>query len=251
MKTEAVCIVSCAPIRAEASDRSEMVNQLLFGETIRFNMVSSNWIEVETLHDGYKGFMDPKQVRALSHKDFKKWNDGLSPVFKRERLLNTPWGDQYICRGAQAPFRSMEFKLGQAECSWLEDDLNQPDSLIDCTRSYLNTPYLWGGRSPFGIDCSGLVQVVFALFGYRLPRDASEQVTAGDSIPYEEIQPGDLAFFQNKEKKIVHVGIASDHGKIIHASAFVREDPLLKDGIYHSETNIKTHELSAIRRIIW
>jgi cell wall-associated NlpC family hydrolase len=116
---------------------------------------------------------------------------------------------------------------------------------------YLNAPYLWGGKTPFGIDCSGFTQMVYKLNGYHLKRDASQQATEGEPLSFiEESEPGDLAFFDNEEGKIIHVGIIMDNNYIIHSSGKVRIDRLDHLGIYNAETNRHTHKLRVIKKMI-
>ena len=123
--------------------------------------------------------------------------------------------------------------------------------LIKTAFMYLNAPYLWGGKSPFGIDCSGFTQMVYKLNGYKLLRDASQQSKQGDALSFiEESEPGDLAFFDNEEGNIIHVGIMMEDNYIIHASGKVRIDRLDHLGIYNSEANRHTHKLRVIKKII-
>jgi cell wall-associated NlpC family hydrolase len=123
--------------------------------------------------------------------------------------------------------------------------------LIDQALKYFNAPYLWGGRSPLGIDCSGFVQVIYKMVGYALPRDASQQVHCGTSLSFvEETKPGDLAFFDDEEGRIVHVGIIWEKHKIIHASGKVRIDNVDQFGIYNLETKRYTHQMRVMKRII-
>jgi cell wall-associated NlpC family hydrolase len=123
--------------------------------------------------------------------------------------------------------------------------------LKNIAQKYLNTPYQWGGKNPFGIDCSGFTQMVFKISGYRLFRDASQQATQGRSIKdLKEARPGDLAFFQNDDGKITHTGIMIGGDKIIHASGKVRIDLLQEEGIINQETRVCTHRFSHIRRIL-
>ena len=123
--------------------------------------------------------------------------------------------------------------------------------LIDTTYLYLNAPYLWGGKTPFGIDCSGFTQMVYKLNGYKLLRDASQQALQGEALSFiEESEPGDLAFFDNEDGKIIHVGIIMEDNYIIHASGKIRIDRLDHLGIYNAETNKHTHKLRVIKKII-
>jgi len=116
---------------------------------------------------------------------------------------------------------------------------------------YLNAPYLWGGRSPFGIDCSGFTQVIYKLNGFKLPRDASQQATIGETLSFiEESESGDLAFFDNEEGNIIHVGIMLENNNIIHASGKVRIDKIDHQGIFNSETNTYSHRLRLIKKIL-
>ena len=116
---------------------------------------------------------------------------------------------------------------------------------------YLNSPYLWGGRSPFGIDCSGFTQMVFKLNGIKLPRDAYEQAEIGKTLNFiEETQKGDLAFFDNEEGKIIHTGIIIDKNKIIHSSGKVRIDNLDHYGIFNAETGKYSHNLRLIKKVV-
>ncbi|NTW32657.1 MAG: C40 family peptidase, partial [Bacteroidetes bacterium] len=123
--------------------------------------------------------------------------------------------------------------------------------IVENAYMYLDAPYLWGGRSPFGIDCSGFVQMVYKLIGIRLPRDASQQASQGTTINFlSEAVPGDIAFFDNEDGIIVHTGIIINNGQIIHASGRVRIDNLDHEGIFQVKTKKYTHKLRLIKRII-
>ena len=127
----------------------------------------------------------------------------------------------------------------------------QKNNLIETALLYLNTPYLWGGKTPFGIDCSGFTQMVYRLNGFQLLRDASQQATQGDALSFiEESSPGDLAFFDNNEGDIINVGIIMENHHIIHAHGKVRIDRIDHSGIYNVDTNTHSHKLRVIKSIV-
>ena len=249
IEKSAYCKVSISPIRAENKDEAEIVSQLLFGEVFTINEVQKNWINITTLFDAYSGWIDIKHLKLLSEKELKRWLDGLSPAFNLLTEIKTPWGNQRLIRGAYLSNENL-FNIGNDSFEILNSSKdNLPATIFETAASYLNAPYLWGGKQPFGIDCSGLTQMVYRFHGVNLPRDASQQVEIGQEIEFEDITEGDIAFFHNKSGKIINVGILNDKKQIIHASGCVRIDTLTKEGIVHSESNTITHYLNCIKRV--
>jgi hypothetical protein len=189
-----------------------------------------------------------KQLSAVA-------NDTFNLVFQEKDYSN-----KLIVPGSSFPFCDREeksFRIGekkyfyQGKVTGNGSDDHIRDSIIEAALKYFNAPYLWGGRTPYGIDCSGLTQIVYKLNSISLPRDASQQVMVGEPLTFvEEALPGDLAFFDNNEGKITHVGIIWDRHKIIHASGKVRIDNVDHQGIFNVDTKRYTHKLRVIKRII-
>ncbi|MBK7084827.1 MAG: C40 family peptidase [Flavobacteriales bacterium] len=123
--------------------------------------------------------------------------------------------------------------------------------LIDAyMHPFLGAPYLWGGRTPTGVDCSGLTQMLFMLMGIYLPRDAYQQAEEGDPVELVDLaEPGDLAFFDNAEGRITHVGIVLPERRILHASGRVRIDALDQEGIFDAEQGKYSHKLRLVKRV--
>lgn len=244
----AFCKVSIAPLRIGANDGAEMVSQLLFGEIITVSEVLEPWAKVESLSDGYSGYIDFKHFQRLSEKEVRRWNEGLSTLKDRELRLQTPWGVQRICRGSFVPENVASFEIGPFEFNWIDTPICDWNSPEEFATDYINTPYLWGGKTPFGIDCSGIVQVIYRFSGFNLPRDAYEQADHGSNVEFEDRHSGDLAYF-SKNGKITHVGILDSADSIIHAAGFVRRDQFKREGIVRSADHVLTHSLTCIKRL--
>lgn len=253
-----VCQVSVAPIRSSFSDRSEIVTQLLFGETVTVLDIKGTWRKVKCSWDNYLGWIDHKVLKVITFTEFETYKD--NPIYSLE-LAQAVMGEDHflpILMGSSLPlYDGLKLELGDLKFTFsgqvIDPIVNRPtlELLLKISRKYLNAPYLWGGRSPFGIDCSGFAQIVFKMLGVKLLRDASQQVAQGRVIDFvEQAQPGDLAFFENKKKRIAHVGIVFPDNKIIHAHGKVRIDNLDHFGIFNEGTNRYTHRLRVVKRML-
>lgn len=252
-----ICNLSVIPVRKEASDTSEMVTQLLFGEHFEILERRDPWRKIRISQDGYEGWIDAKQMIGISDDEAKLIQQSASYVtldlvqiviYNQTQMIP-------VVSGSTLPrYKDKKFKIGETEYSF--DGTvrlsTSPDKkmIIESAYMYINSPYLWGGRSPFGIDCSGFTQVVYKLCGIRLKRDAWQQAEQGIAVPaLDEAMPGDLAFFANDSGKITHVGILLPQHKIIHASGKVRVDKIDQQGIFNEEKNAYTHTLKLIKSI--
>lgn len=250
-----ICNLAIVPLRFEPSDKSEQVSQLLFGEHFKILERNSKWIHIELAYDGYKGWIDSKQFQLIKEDDYNFLNN-FSNVLSADLIeyISTPNNQLIpISLGSSLSFLDNE-DINESKFSFeglKVCGIKDKSELIKTAFMYLHTPYLWGGKSPFGIDCSGFTQMVYKLNGYHLFRDASEQANQGEPLSFiEESEPGDLAFFDNEEGNIIHVGIMMSDNYIIHASGKVRIDRLDHLGIYNVDTGRHTHKLRVIKKII-
>jgi gamma-D-glutamyl-L-lysine dipeptidyl-peptidase len=256
MKEYGIADLSVLALRKEPSHASEQVSQLLFGELYEVVNQQKSWLLVKCCHDGYEAWLNEIQFTAVNAKDFQQLINNKPGLALELASVATSSGNSIpLVAGSSLPFfDGLNFKLlkekyiynGQA----LLAEARNPSLLEKVAFRYLNAPYLWGGRSPFGIDCSGYTQLVYKFLGYNLLRDAYQQCEQGGAVGFvEESQPGDLAFFSNTEGKIVHTGIILKDKRIIHASGKVKIDHLDHFGIFSPATKKYSHQLKTIRRI--
>jgi gamma-D-glutamyl-L-lysine dipeptidyl-peptidase len=250
-----ICNLAIIPLRAEASDKSEIVSQVLFGEHFKVLEQHKQWSLIKLQYDEYQGWVDSKQFQTITESCYNQLSsdaiilnaDLIEYIVAPSNLLIP------IPLGASLSFLNYaEINTGNFNFEGTKISGVKPrNNIISTAFMYLSAPYLWGGKTPFGIDCSGFTQMVYKLNGYKLLRDASQQATQGEALSFiEESEPGDLAFFDNDEGNIIHVGIIMENNYIIHASGKVRIDRLDHLGIYNAETNKHTHKLRVIKKII-
>lgn len=252
-------IVAVVPIRAEAAHQSEMVSQLLFGELaeiIEGNplLVTGSFVKIKTQFDGYEGWCQAAQLarvpEALAIQFTAEIAGGfMNPIQVNGTIMQLPFGVSLgLFKDQQLNLEGYQFTY-QGQLMHPENNRLTTEKIKEIATLFLNTPYLWGGRSMFGIDCSGFVQQVYRYFNIALPRDAYQQAELGSDIAFlAESKCGDLAFFDNPSGKITHVGILLSESQIIHASGKVRIDSIDQAGILNTDTGERTHSLRLIKR---
>lgn len=252
-----ICNLSIVPLRSEPSNKAELVSQVVFGEHFKVLEMRKEWSKIRLAFDKYEGWIDNKQYLLIT-KEYYSDLDKQQPVLAGNLVdYITDSADvlSLITLGATLPnFKDTALSIGashyQYEGAHVEGQ-HPKTQLLNTAFLFLNTPYLWGGKTPFGIDCSGFTQMVYKLNGYALLRDASQQATQGETLSFiEESEPGDLAFFDNQEGIITHVGIIMKDNYIIHAHGKVRIDRLDHSGIYNVDSKRHTHKLRVIKKII-
>ena len=245
-----ICSVPVAPMRKEAAHRSEMVSQLLFGERVQVIESFGDFVLVKNEYDEYTGWCQRSQLTELAVDFPVEEHEILSSAYinagmLRDTAIHLPMGVPVSnWKGISDPlftYSGLAHAAGSVPFS--------ESAVVALTASYLNVPYLWGGKSVFGIDCSGFSQQVFRYFGKKLPRDSGDQAKQGEDVGFlAETRAGDLAFFDNAEGTITHVGILLNNREIIHASGKVRIDTIDQWGIINRDTELRTHTLRIIKR---
>ncbi len=240
----AVCCVPVAPVRAEPDHRSEMTNQLLFGECCRITATGKDgWVKIGNKLDGYTGWCTSSQFSETDAAYYDAADTRLAADWVNEIM--------YKGRAMQVPFGSFVRDVETTNV-WMATEAKQDaGTLIKVAGKFLNSSYLWGGKSVFGIDCSGFTQSVFRFLNIFLPRDAQQQAAVGELVSFiQEARCGDLAFFDNAAGQIIHVGMLLNNHEIIHAAGKVRIDKIDHEGIIHAESGQRTQRLRIIKRIM-
>jgi gamma-D-glutamyl-L-lysine dipeptidyl-peptidase len=261
---------SLIPVRSEPSHKSEMVTQVLFGELYRVTEKTNLWVKIQLVYDNYEGWIHIRQACFIDEPEFIRLT-GVETTLTLDLVQlitnetkSTMWpillgsslpglsaqrlrinGDEYLYEGSVAE------SSGPAGAEGQQNAVKTRQNIVGNAMLYLHAPYLWGGRSPFGIDCSGFIQMIFKLENIKLLRDALQQAGQGEVISLlAEAEPGDIVFFDDEEGNINHVGLLSDNRRVIHCSGKVRIDTLDHEGIYNDELQKYTHKLRLIKRVI-
>ena len=237
-------------MRSEPSHQSELVSQLLYGDCFKITSKKKGWLQITALPDQYGGWIDEKQATSISKSDAEKIT------------IKTPLYSTRLVDYIETPDRELTaLVLGSniGACKWLGHQYDGPtqpkkmdkSNLLKTASLYLNAPYLWGGKTPMGIDCSGLTQMTYRINGLSIPRDASLQAQLGETLSFiDESEAGDLAFFDDAEGKIIHVGLLLENHYILHAHGKVRIDRIDQTGIYNTETQQHSHKLRIIKKLV-
>lgn len=253
----AVCKLSVVPVRKNPSDSSEQVTQLIFGDAFEIIESQEKWLKILQAFDGYEGWIDPKQAHKISEKDFQK-------IIKSKETFcgNFVGAMDYEGNTMYIPFGGILHLEAQNQVFWTKERMRfadkiqktkeaNPKNLILIAKTFLNVPYLWGGKTVYGIDCSGFMQAIFRMVGIKLKRDAYQQAEQGKLIEnFNERKTTDLAFFHNDKGKVIHVGMLIDQNRIIHASGQVRIDQFDENGIFNETKKEHTHFLHSINRMV-
>ncbi|HMM10921.1 MAG TPA: C40 family peptidase [Bacteroidales bacterium] len=242
-------------LRKEPSEKSELVSQLLYGETFELMDHFLSWALIRCTHDGYEGWISHAQLQdtiELHASQEEVWFVAKHFLPLRQsggHMLMLPFGSTLANRDKD--MMAAIFAQWQADGSIVAPKQAGPVQIVEYARLLLGCPYLWGGRNPLGYDCSGFVQVVYKVAGHAIPRDAGEQAKSGQLIDFLDFaKQGDLAFFENEAGNIVHVGILDGNGGIIHCSGKVRMDIIDAHGIFQKESRKHTHKLRFVKRVL-
>ena len=258
--------VSVAHLRGEAKHSSELVSQGLLGHPIKILKKENNWYKVQ-LVDGYLGWMDKKSFVFTPSPEKERWENGKKSFIldKNAALLNMQGELIYELVAGNIVLQEdgnnskivtlPDGTRGELQNTSLLDISKwasfsfSGSKIVSDTKEYLGIPYLWGGASPKGYDCSGLTKTVFLLNGIQLPRDASQQVLCGEEVTpgnrFDNLKAGDLLFFgkkatDTKQEKVSHVAIYMEKGEMIHATGHVRIQSLWEESPLFAEDRLKT-----------
>ena len=244
MNDYGICQLSVIPVRKSPGSNNEMVTQILYGETFSIIKYEEKWSKISNQFDNYHGWVNNSQIRFINKKEYEFLNSNKS-IYSLDILgyiINDKEQKIYL------PLGSLISSCDFLKTKFVGKKTNHiKNNIIKTLKLYLNSPYLWGGRTNYGIDCSGFTQIVYKIQNIKIKRDANQQALQGDIVKRKDCNKGDLAFFGDSKKKITHVGVLLSTSEIIHAYGKIRIDKINDKGIINSETKKNTHKLIEIR----
>lgn len=254
----AINFTSIVPVRAEHTDESEIMTQLLFGDTFEILETYKQWKFIRSFYDNYEGWIDEKVVYELTKEEFEKINNQQKyyTVDIVSEIVFPNSGRFLLPMGSVLPkydSSKNECKIGNETGKFLgkiHTGKLSKNQILELALTYTNSPYLWGGKTHFGLDCSGLTQMVYKIGGYFLLRNAKDQEKQGANITLDQAEPGDLAFFSNEKGKVIHVGILLGNGQIFHSHGNAHIDPIDEKGIWSNKFKRYSHRLTSVKKII-
>lgn len=245
-----ICHLGVIPMRKENSHKSEMISQLLYGDCYKIIEKRKGWNKIRLDWDGYEGWIDSNQT-------FKVSKDNFADITEANIKISTDLVN-YITTKDKSLFPILigsDLRGLDLLEHHFEGEFHQPmklkKNLATTAYLFLNAPYLWGGKTLIGIDCSGFTQMVYKINGVKLSRDAYQQALEGQTLSFiEESEAGDLAFFDDAEGNIKHVGLLLENHHIIHAHGAVRIDRIDQSGIFSLNSQNHTHKLRFIKKMV-
>lgn len=246
-----ICHLNIVPIRILAEDASEMVTQLLYGDHFKILEKRKFWSKIRDAYDGSEGWVRNNQFVPIEKSDYQSLKTSVEHKFSSDLVSYVNDAQKVmipIVLGSS--LNSLKLLSHQFDGDSINEKKGKPNLIITALY-YLNAPYQWGGKTPFGIDAPGFTQMTYKINGYPLLRRAEEQAAQGEALSFiEESEPGDLAFFDNNEGQITHVGLIMQDNFIIHVFGKVRIDRLDHTGIFNTEQRKYTHKLRVIKKVI-
>ena len=246
-----ICPLSVVPVRLVADDCSELITQLLYGDHFKIIDTRKFYSKIRIAYDNMEGWISNQQIHPLTEEEYHQINTGKTQKFSSDLVSFIATTDEILVPLVLgSSIENTHLLQHRYEGNFIERIIEK-NEIINMALLYLNAPFLSGGKTPFGIDCAGFTQMIYKINGYHLLRTAAQQATQGEPLSFiEESEPGDLAFFDNNDGVIDHVGIIMQNNYVIHSSGKVRIDRIDHTGIFHAELKSYTHKLRVIKKII-
>ncbi|MFL2597891.1 MAG: NlpC/P60 family protein [Flavobacteriaceae bacterium] len=245
-----ICNLSIAPMRNENSHKSELISQLLYGDCFKVISKKNEWLQITTITDDYSGWIDYKQTQLITKSEAEDISFTINSYSSSLVDYIETSENKLISLVLGSNVGATKF-LGHGFKGSIIKGKKPKSNLLKIASLYLHSPYLWGGKTPMGIDCSGLIQMIYRINGYNIPRDAAQQVKLGETLSFiDESEVGDLAFFDDEDDNIIHVGLLLGNNYILHAHGEVRIDRIDQTGIYNVKTKRHSHNLRIIKKLI-